>query len=249
MIIKGDSVTECWLRALISIADGSGSERSPFIANFKTNGEAPEYRLELESDLNKYLQDIGKNTIETTASTIFPKSLAGGNQSTIFKRFDKIWPYVKKDTQNRKGHYFRRLYAFTGNDGKPVNQLQHIIDTYNGNDERNAVHRRSALIALTFDPNRDHTSQTLRGFPCMQQICLVPNGKTKKLHLNAFYAMQHLCNRAYGNYLGLESLGNFMAGEMGLELEEINCIASVIELKMTKQKAKEIANKYRRYVQ
>jgi len=69
------------------------------------------------------------------------------------------------------------------------------------------------------------------------------------MDLNAIYAMQHLSNRAYGNYLGLQNLGDFIAGEMKLELDEVNCIASVLELgKMTKSTAKEFANKYREYV-
>lgn len=248
MIIQGQSITECWLKALIRIADGSGTELSPLIANFKANGVDPEYKDDLESDLNDYLRDAGQNTIETTASTIFPQSLSGGNQSNVFERFDRIWKYVKKDTQNRKGHYFRRLVAYNEQNSQPINQLQHVIDTYNGTPSRSPVHRRSALIALTFDPTKDHTSQAMRGFPCLQQVCFVPDSNTKKLNINAIYAMQYLCNRAYGNYLGLQRLGNFMADKMRLELNEINCIASVLELKMTKHKAKEIANKYRKHV-
>ena len=68
--------------------------------------------------------------------------------------------------------------------------------------------------------------------------------------INAIYAMQHLTNRGYGNYVGLRNLENFMASEMGLELDEVNCIASVLELgKMNKTEARKFINKYRKYVE
>lgn len=249
MIIHGDSISECWLKVMIYIADSKSSEISPLIANFSANTTPPIYQTDLERDLNKFLRSIKQNTFETTASTLFPQSLAKGNQSTVFERFENIWKYVKKDSQNYKGHYFRRLVAFNEKNGTPINQLKHIIETYNGiQGIRQPVHRRSALIALTFDPALDHSAQQMRGFPCLQQVCFIPK-KNGKLALNAIYAMQHLSTRAYGNYIGLQNLGNFMAGEMGLELDEVNCIASVLELgKMNKNQAKKIAEKYRKYV-
>lgn len=230
------------------MADGSGWELSPLIANFSTNLPPPPYYNELEQELNDYLENVGQPHIDTTANTIFPSSLTGG-RTHVFDRFDKVWKYIKKDKRNYKGHYFRRLVAFNEKSGEPINQLKHIIDTYNGIEGvRKPVHRRSALIALTFDPSIDHTAQPMRGFPCLQQICLVPK-QNGKMTLNAIYAMQHLSDRAYGNYTGLKYLGDFMANEMGLELDEINCIASVLELgKMKISKARELANKYRKYV-
>ena len=249
MIFRGESYTECWLRSLVSMADATKWQLSPLIVSFAANQELPAYREELEHDLNEHLKSVGQPTIDTTASTVFPESLLGGQES-VFDRFDKIWKYIKKDTLNYKGHYFRRLVAYNEARGAPFNQLKHIIDTYNGIEgKQKPVHRRSALIATTFDPLIDHTAQLQRGFPCLQQICLVPR-KDGTMALNAIYAMQYLADRAYGNYLGLLNLGNFMAREMGLELREINCIASVLELgnKMNKTQAKEFAEKYRAYV-
>ena len=248
MIVHGDSITECWLKALITMANEKCWGLSPVIANYSTNLPSPPYQEDLEHELNEYLGSVKQPQIDTTASTIFPKSLTGGNES-VFDRFDKVWKYVKKDTRNYKGHYFRRLVAFNEKSGVPINQLKHIIQTYNGIEGvRNPVHRRSALIAMTFDPSIDHTAQTMRGFPCLQQVCFIPK-KNGKMVLNAIYAMQHLADRAYGNYVGLKDLGDFMASQMGLELDEINCIASILELgKMKKSKAQELASKYGKYV-
>lgn len=248
MIFNGTSLTEGWLKVLVYMSENKTWEVSPAITKFPTNAEHPEYQADLEDDLNHYLDSVNQPHIRTTAGTIFPDSLAGGKVS-VFDRFDKAWKYIKQDHRNNKGHYFRRLVAYNEQNGKRVNQLKHIIETYNGiEDKRRPVHRRSALIALTFDPTLDHTAQPQRGFPCLQQVCFVPK-KNRTMSLNAIYATQHLDDRAYGNYLGLLNLGRFMAGEMNLELTEINCIASILRIgTMSKALAHELANKYKKYV-
>lgn len=160
-------------------------------------------------------------------------------------RYDRNWKYIKKDSKNRKGTYFRRLTAYGEQYGRRVNQLEHIIETFNGIEgKRKPVHRRSALIATTFDPTLDHTAQPQLGFPCLQQVCFTPSGD--KLSMNAIYAMQHLPTRAYGNYLGLQRLGGFMAENMGLQFVQLNCMISVLGFgnTMKKSMAKIIVEKY-----
>mgnify|MGYP001814730078 CR=1 FL=1 len=244
MIVEGNSVAECWLSLLKIMVDNKVNEISPVVVNIKVTNDAPVYMYDLEEDLNAFLANIGQPCIETTASTIFPESLSHGKRSG-FDRFDRVWKYVKYDTKNRNGHYFRRLTSYGEKYGRKINQLEHIIDAYNGiPGERKPTHRRSALIATTFDPTLDHSAQRQRGFPCLQQVCFVPNKKSE-LSLNAIYAMQYLSDRAYGNYVGLIRLGVYMAREMGLEMVELNCIVSVLGLgKMKKSLASDIVRKY-----
>lgn len=82
--------------------------------------------------------------------------------------------------------------------------------------------------ASIFDPGRDHVRNAQLSFPCLQHVSFVPQGET--LTLNAFYATQQLLNKAYGNYLGLCRLGNFMADEMGLTFSRMNCFVGVAKL-------------------
>lgn len=116
------------------------------------------------------------------------------------------------------GLYFERLIDFGPN---KVNQLRHVIETYKGGN-----HRRSALQAAIFDPNEDHTNQRQRGFPCLHQVAFTPI-ESGGLCVTGFYAMQLIFERAYGNYLGLCRLGNFVAHELGMHLERMVCIAAV----------------------
>ena len=245
MIVEGDCVSDCWLEVLRILVDERIAEISPLIVKVKNTNNRPVYADELESELNEFLLSVEQPKIETTAGTIFPVSISGGKKS-VFQRYEKIWKYVKKDSRNRRGTYFRRLSAY--GDGEKCNQLQKIIDTYNGIEgERKPVHRRSALIATIFDPKLDHTPQAQLGFPCLQQICFVPSGE--HMSMNAIYAMQHHSTRAYGNYLGLMRLGNFMAEELGLEFTHLNCMISTLALgqKMRKIQARELVEKYVTY--
>ena len=244
MIIEGNSVAECWLAILKVMVDEKTTEISPLLVSINITGERPDYADELEEDINSFLLGIEQPCIETTAGTIFPISLDGGKKS-IFDRYDRNWKYIKKNSKNRRGTYFRRLTAYGDKYERKVNQLEHIIETFNGIDGvRNPVRRRSALIATTFDPTLDHTAQPQLGFPCLQQVCFVPSGE--KMSMNAIYAMQHLPTRAYGNYLGLQRLGLFMAEKMELQFVQLNCMISVLGFgtSMKKPMAKMIVEKY-----
>jgi len=249
MIIEGSSVAECWLKCLREIVEKPGTEISPVIVRIDTSAcGLPSYHSALVRDLDEFLGADGPS-VQTTANTIFPESLSHG-AGNIYERFEKIWGHVKKAPGNRHVHYFRRLTAY-GEErlDKAVNQLQHIVETYNGTRGRKPVHRRSALIATTFDPTLDHDARPQRGFPCLQQVCFVPQLKEGKMMVNAIYAMQYLSNRAFGNYLGLVNLGRFMAREMHLTLTEVQCIVSVLHLgKMNKTKAEEIVHRYKSYI-
>ncbi len=245
MIVEGSSVAECWLQLLKLMVDDRGKELSPVVVSIKVTSDEPQYKNDLEEELNLFLSNNGLPLIETTAGTIFPESLSHGENS-VFDRFEKVWKYAKKDRKNRYGHYFRRLMAYGEKYDRKTNQLKHIIETYNGIPGiRKPTHRRSALIATTFDPTLDHSAQRMRGFPCLQQVCFLPDSESKTLSLNAIYAMQYLSDRAYGNYVGLIRLGLFMAKEMGLEMVSLNCIVSILGLGgMKKTLASEIVRKY-----
>mgnify|MGYP003651880221 CR=1 FL=1 len=225
MIITGDSVAECWLEVLKVFVYERRSEISPIILRINNTDNQPDYVAELEQEINEFLVEQGQSKIETTAGTIFPKSLAHGKKS-VFDRYERIWKYIKANSLNRRGTYFHRLVAYGDEERGTKNQLKHIIETYNGIEGvRNPVHRRSALIATVFDPFLDHKAQSMLGFPCLQQVCFIPDKE--------------------GNYTGLMRLGNFMAGEMGLSFNYMNCMISALALSsMRKSKAKEIVEKF-----
>jgi thymidylate synthase len=108
-----------------------------------------------------------------------------------------------------------------GATGEKINQLEHVIQTYLGDN-----HRRSALQITIFDPHSDHTNQKQRGFPCLQSVSIAPLG-AGELAITGYYPVQYIFAKAYGNYLGLCRLGNFIAHELQMEAVRMTCIAAI----------------------
>ena len=227
--IERDDLSKAWAHAFTETVNSPGGKLSRLIVTIHLRDgvivETPEIKQLLEAAL--LARDQCK--VDTVASTIFPKSQWNSKESAqkLYDRYEKTWLYVQKRHANRNGVYFRRLTAFDNSKDptKPVNQLDHIIKTWR--DHKN--HRHSALQAAIFDPSKDHGHSQQRGFPCLQQVAFDAQGANGKqgLVVTGFYATQTLFEKAYGNYLGLAQLGLFMAHELGLQLAEVTCIASL----------------------
>jgi hypothetical protein len=228
-VAKSNNLSLAWAEIFFRLMETGANELAPAVI---TISEFDERSLPVQiPEIQRAIDGINDQACRTVASTIFPNSLwfpdADDNAQRLYARYEKVWPVVKKCRANSHGVYFRRLTAFSPEgspkDQPPVNQLQHVIDTYKlGN------HRHSALQASIFDPSRDHTNSRRRGFPCLQQMAFgVSDGR---LELTGFYALQHHVPKAYGNYLGLCWLGRFMAKQLGLRLAQVTCIASSLKL-------------------
>lgn len=223
--IEEDNLAVGWAKALLSVMDkGEIAPLTVVIRGF-SHGEPMEV-VSIRRLLDEALgADQKPLSCHTVANTIFPISLWNpqADRQLLYDRYRRIAPRVRKYPGNRYGVYFQRLIAFGQTLGSQdgVNQLEHIIETWHrGN------HRRSALHAAIFDPNKDHTHQRMRGFPCLQQVAFAPQGPDG-LAVTGFYATQYIYERAYGNYLGLWRLGRFMAQEMEKQLTQVTCIASL----------------------
>src|SRR5262249_52342487 len=142
----------------------------------------------------------------------------------------RFLPRLKaRDRRNRLGTYFERLMNFTGMQrGKPksVDQLSFVIDLLK---KRKKWPRQSALQIACFDPAKDHTGQPVRGFPCLQQVSLAYDDDGR-FAMSAYYPTQYIFDRAYGNYLGLCNLGQFLAKETGLTFARLTCFIGRPEL-------------------
>ena len=119
------------------------------------------------------------------------------------------------------------------------NQLETIIEAYNS---RKGV-RRSVLQTSIFDPIRDHSSRAYLSFPCLQHVTFAPYNDGHNMTVNGFYAMQHLFERAYGNYLGLLYLGQFVAHELGLKLIQMNCMIGIGKLEVYNNHIKQLSER------
>lgn len=225
--IEDDNLSDAWAKAFIAAMESPRGSLSRLVVTVRIppNGVAAE-STSIRGRLSDFLAERRESSIDTISSTIFPNSLwnPGRPAQELFERYERIWPRVKLCPANRNGVYFQRLIAF-GDEKKPFNQLEHVLRTWRdyGN------HRHSALQAAIFDPSKDHVNSRQRGFPCLQQLAFDAQGTNGSdgLIVTGFYATQTLLEKAYGNYLGLARLGQFMAHELQIPLKEVTCIANV----------------------
>jgi len=232
-IINEENLSVAWAKAFLEASEKHKKDLSPlFLTVYGFNNSVVKEDNVIREALDKCLE-IDCNTV---ANTIFPTSLWNPKKGRkqLFERYLKILPWVRKCPANRYGVYFERLIAFQEN-VENGNQLEHIIHTYlEGN------HRISALQAIIFDPLRDHTNQRRRGFPCLQSVSFTPIGE-KELSVIGFYPHQYLFAKAYGNYLGLCRLGEFMAHELRRELVEMTCVVGKETLEVSMNTVTQLA--------
>ena len=229
--ITEQSLSRAWLGAVALANASPRKEVSNLIVNLENLTEGkPLENVSLRSRLDGELENNGNFAVATVANTIFPASLRKLDESRqqLFDRYLRVWPRINAVKQNRRGTYFQRLIAYPQPGPNAFNQLDFVISAYSG-----GTKRRSALQCAILAPNVDLNATPFQGFPCMQQVAFMPEGK-KALRISALYPMHYLWARAYGNYLGLLNLGRFMAGEMGLELTGLTCVALVAKLDQPK---------------
>lgn len=216
--IEDANLSRAWARGYLAAFDAN--EVHPLVVDVTgfTSG-VPEEDMPIRRALDTLLRKGKLQRIDTVASTIFPASLWNPEapRARLYERYKRVLRRVIRYRGNRYGTYFQRLISFGPQE---INQLEHVLETWaRGN------RRRSALVASTIDPSRDHTHQPRRGFPCLQQVCFLPQ-RDGGLAVAGFYATQDMLERAYGNYIGLARLGRFMASEMGLRFERMTCVAA-----------------------
>ncbi len=226
--IDGDNLSIVWGKVFDKVM--RHSQISPLIVSISdlSNDGIQEIEL-IRKELDCTLREKKKYNCETVASTIFPKSLWNpvNGREVLYENYLRVFnKKIKKYRRNRDGQYFHRLISYN-NSNSSVNQLEHIIKTWlRGN------HRRSALQAGIFNPHTDHTNRPFLQFPCIQQIAFTPLGSNGRngLTVSALIPNQYIFERAYGNYLGLIRLGQFMAHEMGLVLNQMICFLGTAQI-------------------
>jgi hypothetical protein len=224
--IVADNLSDAWSQTLALVNANPRKELSNLSVSVVEFNAADYERQHARALLDRLLEREECFSVSTVANTIFPGSIWAPDKprETLYSRYLRIWPRITAHPQNRKGTYFYRLIAYPSFNGIPVNQLEFVITAFN-----TGVKRRSAFQCALYVPGLDSTRSPYQGFPCMQQLAFIPEGE-RGLRVVGFYPIQYLCQRAYGNYLGLINLGRFVAQEVGRDLKAMTCIALVAKI-------------------
>lgn len=243
LVISESNLSHAWGRALWHIVKNKNTDSiKPLIVSLTgfTDG-LPNEDDDIRKCLDAFLEKEDKYSVEIAGFTIFPHrywQVAGGDRETLYQIYMDAYPHLQaavpqpNKKPNNKGLYFQRLIDY-GRGPCDGNQLEFIIKEYN---ERKG--RTSKFQATTYDPEHDLNSNPYMPFPCLQHVSFVPT--EDGLVVNAFYAMQYLVERGYGNFVGLSHLGDFMASQMGLKLAQVNIMAGVEKLTYSQTKMKSL---------
>lgn len=190
--------------------------------------------------------------VETVANTIFPASLAARCKDVdqLSDRYRRIYPRLRKEhRRNRRGTYFGRLVDYPGVDGKgQLSRLVRLIDREAKKQRRVALYEMSPAnpaedLELILDDDTPEREETVSesssvytpakdgqpfGFPCLTQLSFQLDGD--QLHGLALYRSQYLVERAYGNYLGIGRLLDYISSSVGLECGQLMIIAGYAQI-------------------
>lgn len=232
-IIEEENLSFAWAKALRRMLEPDRTH-APITLSVRGFSDAglPIEHLEIREAVDAQLKLASRLSVADTAYTIFPNDIweyRGRPSHNVFSGFftTKIFPFMyRMDKRNRSGTYFQRMVAFgvDVSSGKippgHIDQIAKIVAFWS----RPGTHRRSALQLACFDPARDHHMKPRSGFPCLQQVSLSFDAKTKSLAITGFYPSEYIFDRGYGNYLGLCHLGRYFGAQMGLKLARMNCV-------------------------
>ena len=236
-LIPSDNISRAWLQSMRYLEKHGGETTNLFVCI-----ETPAYEcLAVRERLDKFLLRAPYGlSVEKTASTIFPSEfylpdrLGAGAQDHLYSTHIKVRKFEERF--NRRGSYFDRMVRWPGQ-GRTVNQLQEKISHYRNEVARNVGTANCFEIGVS-DPDEDAeyvegediriykpgVDNSIMSFPCLSHVSI--SLCKHKLHMTAVYRNQYFIQKAYGNYLGLLRLLNFLATEIGVEMGELVCVAT-----------------------
>jgi hypothetical protein len=239
--IAETNLSHAWGRALLHVIKASPRRLAPMIVSIQCDGKSePAEDLQIRDALDALLAKTEKKTCDETAATIFPHASWVRRGKPNCDEFSNWYlnEYMKRHRARVRVYqgkiietYFERMIAFGGESGagKGVDQLKEIVRIWQRDQRKSRRPRRSALQVACFDPRIDSTGAAMSGFPCLQQVSFIYDDEGN-FAVNAYYPTQYIFDRAYGNYLGLCQLGQFMAHQLGMDMIRLNCFIGHPEL-------------------
>jgi len=237
-LIHTETLSEAWLDALEALV-AAGGKAVHLAVSFTSAREDADVRAAFDEFVAEWRAGKRKPVLypaSTVANTLFPQALyrhgPGAEARERLYRLHARTMRVQK-RYSKKDSYFDRLVNWPGAEGEPVNQLELLIDRMSKQLARTGPLSSAYELALSHPTDgvggeaRVYTpgvDRRLMSFPCLSHISLTLVGG--KLHLSALYRNQDFIARAYGNYLGLARIGEFVAAETGCELGEVLCLAT-----------------------
>jgi hypothetical protein len=247
-LIQAGNASEAWLQAMELMLSRDGKSVNLNVA-FDVTADGHETLKDpidafiVEHDIR--YQDGNLLTVETVANTLFPQALyhphLGEEAAARLYENYSLSMRLHRRRRNDKETYFNRLLAYpvgkgtTSGSGVKIeddgtwNQLAYYVERLRT--QRETLHRSSSYelgishpIDAELRVQAPFKDKRMGSFPCLSHISLTL--VDDRVHMSAVYRNQTFITRAFGNYLGLARLLEFIAHETGATAGELQVLAT-----------------------
>ena len=202
--------------------------------------------------LDRVLERLGLQPVETVANTIFPADLAARSRdhTHLANRYRAMYDTVQKlSPKNKWGTYFGRLIAYPSpGHQQGFDQLAAVISwlrlesTYKGGKaaryEAMLTHPLDAVADAPDPPaaatcsvpvQQPGTDTGAMATPCLSHLSFQLD-RVGAVHALATYRSHYMTERTYGNYLGLGRLLGYVSAESGLRPGTLTVVAGYAQI-------------------
>lgn len=268
LCIQAPNISEAWLQAVRELDRRPDPRALHMIVSIEAPTAEDDL---IRTAVDRLLGDLQQPGIDTVANTIFPTAIAATSSShkELVERYLRYLPRLRKFPGNQFGTYFARLIAYPGIKGEvdqvaavvdrlqkggraPFTRYEALIDqpevdgaldvrttTLQGNESSSAGREllHDVASASIYTPGKDRTPGH---FPCLSH-CSFQKDSEARVHLLAYYRSQSMVERAYGNYLGLGRLLQYVADQAGLRTGQLTVVAGQARIEMARRQVRQLA--------
>ena len=205
--VEDKSISEAWAAGLAAVLDDDDQHVNHLL--IRASEPLPEVP-DIRAACDALLADLDLQSVDTVRNTIFPYETA----LDVPEPAEPAAPYLEmyaalKRLGSERGTYFGRIVAYPRADGTTGNQL---VATVNKLKAARAGKRWTSTYEINIYNEQKDTKLT-RSFPCMSHLAFHLDGE--RLDCLATYRSHDLIDKAYGNYLGLAQLQEYVAAQSG----------------------------------
>jgi hypothetical protein len=177
-----------------------------------------------------------KGTMEN-ANAIWPSFFARPKRNTaeVFSDIERfVVPAIKTACKNRHDSYVERLTAWRSTEsGTVVPQLQNVLARLKS-EIANPAPKSSSYEVSIYSPGLDPGYMS---FPCLSHLSFKYDHHRHLLHLTALYRNHAYLSHAYGNFIGLGRLMQFVCRETAIIPGELICVSTHADAELAGRKS------------
>jgi hypothetical protein len=235
--VSEKDVSTAWIAGLEALVRAGGDAVNLTVVIADPTAEREGVRQVLDRFIGERRRAKSRSVerVSTVANTLFPSAWylpdrLGSDAAAHLYDLERITRQVAR-RRNPRGEYFERMVAWPGRENREFNQLDQAVRRLRAARERGHQRGHEYEVSLTM-PTDEIAVPVLvagqdrytRGFPCLSHLSFsLLHGV---VHLLAVYRSHDFVSRAYGNYLGLGRLLQFVARESGLPAGELTCVSA-----------------------